>query len=69
MSTASRPALHDDRGVFADHSRCSAEGCSCYENHEDPAATAAVIDLMHFANGKLTQKLTYAKTKTPLFQD
>lgn len=27
------------------------------------------LDLMHFVNGKLVHKLTYAKTKTPLFQD
>jgi uncharacterized protein (TIGR02246 family) len=27
------------------------------------------LDLMHFANGKLVHKLTYAKTKSPLFQD
>jgi uncharacterized protein (TIGR02246 family) len=27
------------------------------------------LDLMHFADGKLIQKLTYAKTKSPLFQD
>ncbi len=26
------------------------------------------LDLMHFADGKLMQKLTYAKTKSPLFQ-
>jgi uncharacterized protein (TIGR02246 family) len=27
------------------------------------------LDLMHFADGKLMQKLTYAKTKVPLFHD
>lgn len=27
------------------------------------------LDLMHFAKGKLVHKLTYAKTKSPLFQD
>ena len=27
------------------------------------------LDLMHFADGKLIQKLTYAKAKSPLFQD
>jgi uncharacterized protein (TIGR02246 family) len=27
------------------------------------------LDLMHFVGGKMTQKLTYAKTKIPLFQD
>ena len=26
------------------------------------------LDLMHFKDDKLVQKLTYAKTKTPLFQ-
>jgi uncharacterized protein (TIGR02246 family) len=27
------------------------------------------LDLLHFVNGQLVQKLTYAKTKSPLFQD
>ena len=27
------------------------------------------LDLLHFADGKLVQKLTYAKAKSPLFQD
>ncbi len=27
------------------------------------------LDLMHFKNDKLVQKLTYAKTKAPLFQN
>jgi len=27
------------------------------------------LDLLHFAGGKLVQKLTYAKTKVPLFED
>jgi uncharacterized protein (TIGR02246 family) len=27
------------------------------------------LDLMHFVDGKLVHKLTYAKTKSPLFQD
>ena len=27
------------------------------------------LDLLHFAGGKLVQKLTYAKAKVPLFED
>jgi ketosteroid isomerase-like protein len=27
------------------------------------------LDLMHFASGKLVHKLTYAKTKSPFFED
>lgn len=27
------------------------------------------LDLLHFSGGKLVQKLTYAKAKSPLFQD
>jgi ketosteroid isomerase-like protein len=27
------------------------------------------LDLLHFAGGKLVQKLTYAKAKSPLFQE
>ena len=27
------------------------------------------LDLLHFAGGKLVQKLTYAKAKSPLFEE
>lgn len=27
------------------------------------------LDLLHFVNGRIVAKLTYAKAKTPLFQD
>jgi uncharacterized protein (TIGR02246 family) len=59
-----------DEDLFADEAtgKVMASWRCTLSVHGEPTSWRG-LDLMHFADGKLVQKLTYAKAKVPLFQE
>jgi uncharacterized protein (TIGR02246 family) len=60
--------LDDDVFVDEDASKVMASWRCTLTIKSQPTSWRG-LDLIHFAAGKIVQKLTYAKTRTPLFQD